>query len=61
MVKKRILISQTLLEYAAINKEIVSIGMSSRIEIWSKENWIEYNNLNINFDNIAEQMNEFGI
>ncbi|AZV55992.1 division/cell wall cluster transcriptional repressor MraZ [Clostridium sp. AWRP] len=57
----RILIPQTLLEYAAINKEIVSIGVSSRIEIWSKENWIEYNNLNINFDNIAEQMNELGI
>jgi MraZ protein len=57
----RTLISQNLLEYANIKKDIVSIGVSNRIEIWSKEKWDEYNALNIDYDNIAEQMSELGI
>ncbi|WP_446899312.1 division/cell wall cluster transcriptional repressor MraZ [Clostridium sp. LBM24168] len=57
----RVLIPQSLLEYASINKEVVSIGVSNRIEIWSKINWIEYNNSNIDFDDIAEQMSNLGI
>ncbi|AND85254.1 division/cell wall cluster transcriptional repressor MraZ [Clostridium tyrobutyricum] len=57
----RALIPQSLLEYAIIKKDVVSIGVSNRIEIWSKENWIEYNNSNIDFDNIAEKMSDLGI
>ncbi|RHW66625.1 transcriptional regulator MraZ [Clostridium botulinum] len=51
----RTLIPQNLLEYGQIQKEIVSIGVSNRIEIWSKEKWEEYNNSNIDYDSIAEQ------
>ena len=54
----RALIPQNLILYAGINKEIVSIGVSTRIEIWSKEKWQEYNSLNINFDEISEKMSE---
>jgi len=57
----RVLIPQNLLEYAGIEKEIVSIGVSTRIEIWSKARWDEYNNSDINFDEIAEKMSELGI
>ncbi|MCH3964196.1 MAG: division/cell wall cluster transcriptional repressor MraZ [Clostridium sp.] len=57
----RVLVPQSLLEYASIEKEVVSIGVSNRIEIWSKINWIEYNNSNIDFDDIAEQMSQLGI
>lgn len=57
----RVLIPQNLLEYAAIEKEIVSIGVSTRIEIWSKARWDEYNNSDVNFDEIAEKMSELGI
>jgi len=57
----RALIPQSVLEYAGIDKEVVSIGVSNRIEIWSKEKWEEYNNSNINFDEIAEQMSDLGI
>jgi MraZ protein len=57
----RVLIPQPLLEYASINKEVVSIGVSNRIEIWSKDNWMEYNDSNIDFDSIAEQMEQLGI
>lgn len=54
----RALIPQNLLEYASIDKEIVSIGVSTRIEIWSKEKWEQYNESDIDMDGIAEKMNE---
>ncbi|CDF57823.1 division/cell wall cluster transcriptional repressor MraZ [Thermobrachium celere] len=57
----RALIPQNLIEYAKIEKEIVSIGVSNRIEIWSKEKWIEYNEQNIDYDEIAEKMSQLGI
>lgn len=57
----RALIPQTLLEYAQIKKDIVSIGVSTRIEVWSKEKWEEYNNSDIDFDDIAEKMSQLGI
>lgn len=57
----RALIPQNLLEYASVKKEIVSIGVMTRIEIWSKEKWEEYNNSDINFDEIGDKMSELGI
>lgn len=55
------LIPQNLKEYAGIEKDIVSIGVLSRVEIWSKEKWNEYNNSDVDFDSIAEKMNDLGI
>lgn len=55
------LIPQNLKEYAKIEKEIISIGVLTRIEIWSKEKWQEYNESDIDFDSIAEKMTELGI
>ena len=55
------LIPQNLKEYACIEKDIVTIGVLSRVEIWSKEKWIEYNESSIDFDSIAEKMNDLGI
>ncbi|GKX66113.1 division/cell wall cluster transcriptional repressor MraZ [Inconstantimicrobium mannanitabidum] len=57
----RALIPQNLKEYAKIDKEIVSIGVSNRIEIWSKEKWQEYNESDIDYDSIAEKMSLLGI
>lgn len=57
----RALIPQNLIEYAGIIKEIVTIGVLSRIEIWSKEKWSEYNDQNIDYNEIAEKMSELGI
>ena len=54
-------IPQNLKEYAGIEKDIVSIGVLSRVEIWSKEKWNEYNNSDVDFDSIAEKMNDLGI
>ncbi|MDQ0149303.1 division/cell wall cluster transcriptional repressor MraZ [Eubacterium multiforme] len=55
------LIPQNLKEYAGIDKEIVSIGVLSRVEIWSKEKWKEYNDSNVDFESIAEKMSDLGI
>ena len=55
------LIPQNLYEYAKREKHIVSIGVLSRVEIWSKEMWENYNDLNVDFDYIAEKMNDLGI
>ena len=38
----RVKISQNLIEYADLKKEIVLVGVSDRAEIWPKEKWDEY-------------------
>ena len=55
------LIPQNLKEYAGIEKVIVSIGVLTRVEIWSKEKWQEYNDSNVDFESIAEKMSDLGI
>lgn len=57
----RVIIPSNLIEYANITKDVVTIGVSTRFEIWSKENWDSYNNSNIDFDEIAEKMSQLGI
>lgn len=57
----RTLIPQNLMQYAGIVKEVVSIGVSNRIEIWSKEKWNSYTESDINMDEIGEKMSELGI
>jgi MraZ protein len=57
----RFVLPVNLVEYANIKKVIVTIGVSTRFEIWSKENWDEYNSSNMDFDLIAEKMSQLGI
>ena len=58
----RVLIPQNLVEYACIDKDVVSVGLSNRIEIWSKENWQEYNEESDFIDgDLASKMAELGI
>ena len=37
----RILLPANLREYAGIDKEVVSVGVYSRVEIWSKDRYLE--------------------
>lgn len=58
----RFLIAGNLREYAAMEKEVVIIGVGTRIEIWNKEKWKSYNSdENISADAIAENMTMLGI
>lgn len=58
----RILIPNNLKNHAKLMKEAVIIGVASRIEIWSKEEWDEYNNDDsLSYDSIAEKMVQLGI
>ena len=56
----RILISQNLRTFASLEKELVIIGVSSRIEIWSKDKWNKFDE-DISADEIAEKMEMLGI
>ena len=58
----RFLIVNNLRDYANITKEVVIIGVGTRIEIWDRAKWKEYNsNDNISADDLAENMTMLGI
>lgn len=56
----RILLPANLREYAGIDKEVVSVGVFSRVEIWSKDRYLENSDFD-DMDEIAEHMAELGI
>ena len=56
----RILLPQVLREFADLQKDIVLVGVLSRIEIWSRERWQDANTYD-DMDEIAEHMAELGL
>ncbi len=56
----RILLPANLREYAGIDKDVVSVGVLTRVEIWSKERWQDNSDYE-NMDDIAEHMAELGL
>ena len=57
----RINLPKNLIEFAKIDKECRVIGVSDRIEIWSSERWEEFTlDAEENFEDIAEEMTDFG-
>jgi MraZ protein len=58
----RIVMPNHLKDYANIDKDLVIIGVSTRIEIWSKEEWNKFNSdANISYEDVAERMSQLGI
>ena len=58
----RLLIVNNLRTYAQIEKEVIIIGVGTRLEIWNKEKWNKYNSSeNLSADKIAENMTMLGI
>ena len=55
----RILLPASLREFAALEKDVVLIGVGSRIEIWSRERWEDTASFD-DMDTIAEHMAELG-
>lgn len=53
----RILVPEYLKEFARIKRDVVVVGVSNRMEIWSKENWEAFfNNTKDSFEKIAEKV-----
>ncbi|SIT67873.1 MraZ protein [Edaphobacillus lindanitolerans] len=58
----RVNIPATLLGYAGLEKDCIVLGVSSRIEIWSKTAWEDYfEESEESFNEIAENMIDFDI
>lgn len=58
----RMVMPTHLKEYAKIDKDLVIIGVSTRIEIWSREEWNKFNSdANISYEDVAEKMSQLGI
>lgn len=57
----RILIPEFLKEYADIKRDVTIVGVSNRIEIWSKEKWNEFfTNSKDSYAEIAEKILDEG-
>lgn len=56
----RVSIPQSLRELAKIERDLVTIGVSTRIEIWAKEVWQDVNeNAGDTFEELAEKLEGF--
>ena len=56
----RILLPPMLREFAALEKDVVVVGVGNRVEIWDKNRWEESTSFD-NMDEIAEHMSELGL
>ncbi len=57
----RILVPDSLRDYASLKKTVVITGLFNRLEIWDEERWRAYKgNLEKNSDRIAEKLGELG-
>ena len=57
----RILLPQVLREFASLEKDVVLVGVASRIEIWSRERWDEsMYTYDGDMDEVAENMESLG-
>ncbi len=58
----RILIPNNLREYAGIEKEVMFIGVSNRVEVWSEDSWKGYfDQANENYEELAEKLVDFDL
>lgn len=57
----RIVIPPKLRDFAGIEKNVISIGVYSRVEIWSKERYEAETDSYDNLEDFADQMEELGI
>lgn len=58
----RFLVPAILRAHAKLQKDVVLIGISSRIELWSREEWNRYNEeINPSVSSIAENLVDLGI
>ncbi len=53
----RVLLPQYLKDFAEIKRDVIVVGVSNRIEIWSRDKWHDfYSNSRQSFEEIAEKL-----
>ena len=58
----RILLPQSLREYGDIEKDVVIVGMTKRIEIWSRDRWNEvFESAQKRLEGIGDKLAELGL
>lgn len=58
----RVMLPPTLREHARLDKDVVVIGVSNRVEIWSKDRWEGYvEQAEESFEDIAEKLEGLGL
>ena len=58
----RILITDQLKSFADIKKKAVLVGMHSRVEVWSEEEWEKYSKVNNrDVDSVASKLSDLGV
>lgn len=57
----RFLLPTYLKDFALISKNVVTIGVGNRVEIWDEDRWNEYNGCGEGFDEILAGLSQYGI
>ncbi len=58
----RVLIPEHLRQYAELNRDVVIVGVSNRLEVWNKENWEAYvKEAESSYVEIAEELTDLGL
>lgn len=59
--QSRVTIPPRLREYASVVKDVVLVGVSSRVELWAQEKWQAYQDTaQAGYEDVAEKMVDFG-
>ena len=57
----RVLIPLTLRKFAGIEKEVYTIGTGTKLEIWNKETYEAYMDVNYNPDDLSQEFSGVGV
>ncbi len=57
----RFLLPAYLKDFASISKNVVTIGVGNRVEIWDEDAWNKYNNDTESFDKILTELSQYGV
>ena len=57
----RLILPANLREFAGLGKDIVSIGVGNRMEIWDKDRWTEYQKSSQDFDQVLMELSQYGV
>lgn len=58
----RILIPPTLREYAAIDRDVVIVGMTRRFELWSRERWdVVFSSAQLKLEGLGSKLADLGL